>query len=70
VGNPASQAQADNRRIEENCEHGDLALALLSRGLSIVEVHPNSRQVTLLTGHRYPIAELKDPVRLIERMRE
>ncbi len=61
--------QPDLIVIEENNDHGDLALTLLSRGLSIVEIHPNSSQVTLLTGHRYPIAELKDMIDLIERVR-
>ncbi|MCP4544813.1 MAG: hypothetical protein GY832_47715 [Chloroflexi bacterium] len=54
--------------IEKNCGHSDSTLTLLSRGLHIVEIHPNSSQVTLLTGHRYPITDLKDIIRLIERM--
>ena len=60
--------QPDLIVIEGNSGNGDLALALLSRGLSIVKIHPNSSQVTLLTGRRYPIAELQDMVHLIERI--
>ncbi len=60
--------QPDLIVIEENGSNGDLALALLSRGLSIVKIHPNSSQVTLLTGRRYPITELQDMVHLIEQI--
>ncbi len=60
--------QPDLIVIEENNGHGDLALTLLSRGLNIVEINPNSSQVTLLTGRRYPITELEDMVHLIEQI--
>ncbi len=58
--------QPDLIVIEGNDGHGDLALVLLNQGLTIVEIHPNSSQVTLLTGRRHPVSELRDILKILE----
>ena len=46
--------------------HGELALALLNRGLALLELHPQSGQVTLLSGRQHSITEPKELLQLIK----
>ncbi len=55
--------------IERDQGHGDLALALLSQGLPLLELDSQQGQATLLTGARVVAAEVDSLMRVLERVR-
>ncbi len=55
--------------LERNSDSSDLALALLSRSLPVVELHPQTEQVTFLTGRQLQISRPEDMVELIEQIK-
>ncbi len=52
--------------IERDQGHGDLALALLSQGLTLLELDSQQGQATLLTGARVMAAEVDSLMRVLE----
>ncbi|MCP4542718.1 MAG: hypothetical protein GY832_36815 [Chloroflexi bacterium] len=54
--------------VEQNDAHGDLVLALLSRGLPLVELDAQTGQGTFLTGRKFPISGAEDMVRLLKQV--
>ena len=54
--------------MEQNDTHDDLALALLSWGLPLVELDARTGQGRLLTGRKFPISGAEDMARLLEQV--
>ncbi len=53
------------RSLEQNDTHRDLTLALLSRGLPLVELDARAGQGTFLTRRKVPILGAADVARLL-----
>ncbi len=59
--------QPDIVLIERSAKHSELALALLSRGLPLVEMEVAADRGTFLVGQDVPLANLDDLIQLIEK---
>ena len=56
--------------LESNSGIADLALALLARGLALVELDAAQGTVTALTGRQVPISQVGEVVQVIEQITE
>jgi hypothetical protein len=54
--------------IERGSGHGDLALALLGKGIPLIELDGERKQATALTGRRLPAVGIEDLARMIEHL--
>lgn len=58
--------QPDIVLIERSAEHSELALALLNRGMPLVEMEVSGDRAKFLMGQDVPLASLDDLTQLIE----